>query len=222
VISIVDPQARHTRKSPEARRDGYRAHLACEPGTGLITDEALTQAAGSDNSDPAIAQAFLANDLQANPTTDTETAASDTESTDAEAADAEAADAESTDAEASQPAPAGPTPTAEPTPAPTVQEQIVGDQGLAERVRSWFADSAYGAGDLRAAISAAGHRAVIKPKPLQVAVTGGFTVDDFTVDEPAGTITCPNQLVRPISGGRVATFGVTCRTCPLAGVSGFP
>jgi hypothetical protein len=26
VISTVDPDARHTRKSPENRRDGYRAH----------------------------------------------------------------------------------------------------------------------------------------------------------------------------------------------------
>ena len=51
VISVNDPEARHTRKSPEARRDGYRAHVAAEPGTGLITDEQLTRAAGQDNSD---------------------------------------------------------------------------------------------------------------------------------------------------------------------------
>jgi hypothetical protein len=47
VISTVDPDARHTRKSPEARRDGYRAHLAAGPETGIITDEKLTRAAGS-------------------------------------------------------------------------------------------------------------------------------------------------------------------------------
>ena len=47
VISTVDPDARHTRKSPEARRDGYRAHLAAEPETGIITDEQLTKAAGA-------------------------------------------------------------------------------------------------------------------------------------------------------------------------------
>ena len=46
VISAVDPDARHTRKSPEARRDGYRAHVAAEPETGIITDEKLTRAAG--------------------------------------------------------------------------------------------------------------------------------------------------------------------------------
>ena len=32
VISTVDPEARHTRKSPENRRDGYRAHVAAVPG----------------------------------------------------------------------------------------------------------------------------------------------------------------------------------------------
>jgi hypothetical protein len=60
VVSAVDPDARHTRKSPEARRDGYRAHLAADPETGIITDEKLTKAAGQENSDPAVAGEFLA------------------------------------------------------------------------------------------------------------------------------------------------------------------
>jgi hypothetical protein len=63
VISVVDPDTRHTRKSPEARRDGYRAHVAAEPDTGIITDEELTKAAGTDNSDPAVAERFLAADI---------------------------------------------------------------------------------------------------------------------------------------------------------------
>ena len=75
VISIVDPEARHTRKSPEARRDGYRAHLAAEPDTGIITDEELTKAAGTENSDPAAAERFLAADiLNSNDSTDDEQA----------------------------------------------------------------------------------------------------------------------------------------------------
>jgi hypothetical protein len=41
----------------------------------------------------------------------------------------------------------------------------------------------------REAIEAAGHRAVIKPKPLQRAVKDGFTIDDFTVDEQAAAVT---------------------------------
>jgi Transposase DDE domain len=44
VISTVDPQARHTRKTNAQRRDGYKAHLAAEPETGLVTECALTAA----------------------------------------------------------------------------------------------------------------------------------------------------------------------------------
>jgi hypothetical protein len=60
VISTVDPETRHTRKSQHNRKDGYRAHLVGEPETGLITDEQLTQAAGPDNADAAVAAQFLA------------------------------------------------------------------------------------------------------------------------------------------------------------------
>jgi hypothetical protein len=60
VISVTDPDARHTRKSREARRDGYRAHVAADPQTGIITDEKLTKAPGQENSDPAVAEKFAA------------------------------------------------------------------------------------------------------------------------------------------------------------------
>jgi hypothetical protein len=46
-------------------------------------------------------------------------------------------------------------------------------------------------------------------------VAGGFTIDDFTVDEAAGTTTCPNGVIRRITPSRTATFGVACRDCPL-------
>jgi hypothetical protein len=51
VISTVDRQARHTRKSKSARRDGFRAHLAAEPDSGLITGCEMTMAAGDGSSD---------------------------------------------------------------------------------------------------------------------------------------------------------------------------
>jgi hypothetical protein len=154
VISTVDPQARHTRKSPENRRDGYRAHVAAEPETGIITCEELTKAAGAENSDPAVAERFLA--------------------------------AETTHATDGHPS-----------------------------TREWYGDSAYGTGALRQAISAAGHAAVIKPRPLRPAVVGGFTIDDFTVDQAAGTVTCPNAITRPIRTSGIVTFGAACRSCPL-------
>jgi transposase len=150
VISVNDPEARHTRKSPENRRDGYRAHLAAEPETGIITGEQLTRAAGEDSSDAAVAARFVS---------------------------AEAA-----------------------------------SQGPACR---WYGDTAYGTGDLRTVISQAGHAAVIKPGPLQSAAEGGFTTDDFAVDEDAGTVTCPAGITRHITAHRYAVFGAACRTCPL-------
>jgi hypothetical protein len=51
VISTVDRQARHTRKSKSKRRDGYRGHVAAEPETGLITDCEMTMAAGPGSAD---------------------------------------------------------------------------------------------------------------------------------------------------------------------------
>ena len=168
VISTIDPDARHTRKSPESRRDGYRAHVAAEPQTGIITDEQLTQACGADNADAAVAERFVA---------------------------AEAVQATRDGQQATRDG----------------QQATSGD----DRTRQWYGDSAYGTGELRQAIARAGQVAVIKPKPLQPAVAGGFTVDDFTVDQAASTVTCPNGLTRPITPSRNVVFGAACRHCPL-------
>ena len=165
VISTIDPDARHTRKSPEARRDGYRAHVAADPETGIITDEKLTGAAGQENGDPAVAAEFLA---------------------------AEAAGAAGTAGDAA------------------ASRGADGDQPL-----TWYGDSAYGTGELRAAVAAAGHRAVIKPKPARPAVEGGFTTDDFTVDAAARTVTCPAGVTRHLTARNAVIFGAACRTCPL-------
>jgi IS5 family transposase len=44
VISTVDPESRHMHKSRSSYRDGYKAHVAVEPDTGLITACDLTPA----------------------------------------------------------------------------------------------------------------------------------------------------------------------------------
>ena len=118
--------------------------MAADPGTGIITDEKQTGAAGVGNSDAAVAVEFVA----------AEAAGGDDTASSAGGHDDDDADA--------------------------------GGGQL-----TWYADSAYGTGDLRAAIAGAGHQAVIKPWPLLPAVKGGFTADDFTVDPAARTVTCP-------------------------------
>lgn len=81
-------------------------------------------------------------------------------------------------------------------------------------------DTAYGTGELRGHLQAAGHTAVIKPPPLQPAVPGGFTIDDFTIGGQAGTVTCPAGHTvtlgrRHADGTRLAQFKAACRGCPL-------
>jgi IS5 family transposase len=48
IISTVDPEARHMHKSRSEYRDGYKAHIAIEPETGLVTAAALTPANTAD------------------------------------------------------------------------------------------------------------------------------------------------------------------------------
>jgi hypothetical protein len=76
-------------------------------------------------------------------------------------------------------------------------------------------DAAYGTGELLDTLQQAGHTALIKPWPLRPAVDGGFTIDDFTVDEAAATVSCPNRVTRPITATRAVIFGARCRGCPL-------
>jgi IS5 family transposase len=81
-------------------------------------------------------------------------------------------------------------------------------------------DAAYGTGELRERLQADGHTLVIKPPPLRPAIPGGFTIGDFTINDQAGTATCPAghtaALGRPHAGGhRLAQFKAACRGCPL-------
>ena len=78
-----------------------------------------------------------------------------------------------------------------------------------------YGDSAYGTGAARAAYAQGGHDTVIKAKPLLPAVPGGFTLDDFAIDEQAGTVTCPGGHTRTMSPKRTVTFGAVCADCPL-------
>jgi IS5 family transposase len=48
VISTVDTDARHMHKSVSQYRDGYKAHIAVEPETGIITASTLTPANAPD------------------------------------------------------------------------------------------------------------------------------------------------------------------------------
>jgi Transposase DDE domain len=146
VISTVDPDSRHVHKSVHRRQDGFKAHVAIEPDTGIVTDCALRQASGAENHEAVVGLELLAGE----------------------------------------------------------------DPGL-----QVLGDSAYGTGAARTALAEAGHSAVIKPIPLRSAVEGGFTRDDFHVDEAAGQVSCPAGHTVSITKTRKAVFGVRCRDCPF-------
>jgi len=151
VISVVDPEARHAHKTVHRRQDGFKAHLAVEPDTGIVTASELTKAAGADAADGATGIRLL---------------------------------------------------NADPT---LTDEQPVDVLG----------DSAYGTGEALKAITDAKHTPMVKPWATKPAVPGGFDIDDFTVDEPAGTATCPAGVTRKITKTRKVVFGIACRSCPL-------
>jgi hypothetical protein len=181
VISTVDTQARHTRKSKSKRRDGFRGHVAAEPETGLITDCETTMAAGAGSSDAENGVKMACRDRFGG-----------------------AAAGSGDDTAASGGAAAGAEPGAGPGEEPEQGEEL-----------EVYGDSAYGSGEARAAYRDAGHGTVIKPKPLQPAVPGGFTLDDFAISEDQGTVTCPAGVTRPMSPARTVTFGAACAGCPL-------
>jgi len=178
VISTVDRQARHTRKSKSKRRDGFRGHVAAEPDTGLITDCEMTMAAGPGSTDAENGVKMAARDPFRSSGAGTSTEA-------------------------------GPRPEREEDPEAAGAGQEQG-QGL-----EVYGDSAYGTGQARADYRDGGHDTVIKPGPVKPAVPGGFTIDDFIVDEEQGTVTCPNGVTRPMSKNRAVTFGAACAGCPL-------
>lgn len=76
-------------------------------------------------------------------------------------------------------------------------------------------DSAYSSGELRAYLDQRGMEAVIKPPPLRPAVPGGFTLDDFTIDRQAGTVTCPEDITVTIRPAGTARFASHCQACPV-------
>jgi hypothetical protein len=185
VISTVDRQARHTRKSKSQRRDGFRGHVAAEPETGLITDCEMTMAAGPGSADAENGVKMAARDRFTGTPGGTGPR---------EEPDAAAGTAGSTGPDADGPQDARP----------------------AQARLEVYGDSAYGSGEARAAYRDAGHDTVIKPGPLRPAVPGGFTIDDFTIDEQAGTVTCPAGHAMPMSARtRTVNFGQLCAACPL-------
>lgn len=154
VVSVVDRDMRHGRKSSSRRVDGYKAHVLTDHDNELILGVATTAANCPDGPEAA---------------------------------------------------------------------------GLVEAARQAgvpvgevLGDTAYGDGDTRVAVEAAGAEVTAKTQPP--ASTGRFTKADFVIDPDALTATCPAGHTSSDAGWgrdgkrrrvRVIRFGERCHGCPL-------
>ncbi|MFE7113188.1 IS1182 family transposase [Streptomyces sp. NPDC057575] len=62
MISTVDPESRHVHKTRSHQQDGFKAHLAVEPETGLYTAVALAPGAGPEHHEAAVGLDLLADE----------------------------------------------------------------------------------------------------------------------------------------------------------------
>jgi len=60
MVSTVDPEARHIHKTRTHQQDGYKAHLAIEPETGLYTAVTLTPGSGPEHHEATVGLDLLA------------------------------------------------------------------------------------------------------------------------------------------------------------------
>ncbi|WP_405682504.1 IS1182 family transposase [Streptomyces sp. NBC_01238] len=62
MISTIDPESRHVHKTRSHQQDGFKAHLAVEPETGLYTAVALAPGAGPEHHEAAVGLDLLADE----------------------------------------------------------------------------------------------------------------------------------------------------------------
>lgn len=154
VVSVVDPEMRHGRKSHSKRVDGYKAHVLTDADNELILGVATTAANTPDG--------------------------------------------------------------------PEAAGLVTAAKAAGVAVTDVLGDTAYGDGDTRTAVEAAGAKVTAKTQPP--ATTGKFVKTDFTIDPDALTATCPAGHTSNDAGWgrdgkgrrvRVIRFGDRCTDCPL-------
>jgi hypothetical protein len=62
VISTVDPETRHARKTRSNKRDGFKAHVVVEPDTGIVTAARITRAGGDGTGDGQVGADLITQD----------------------------------------------------------------------------------------------------------------------------------------------------------------
>jgi len=155
VVSAVDPEMRHGRKSPSSRVDGYKAHVLSDHDTELVVGVATTPANTPDG--------------------------------------------------------------------PEAAPLVAAAKAAGVNVTEMLGDTAYGDGDTRVAVEAAGATVTAKTQPP--ASTGKFAKTDFVIDPAMPSATCPAGHTTTTTGWStdhknrrvpILKFGAQrCDPCPL-------
>ncbi len=195
VISTVDVDARHGRKTTAHRFDGYKGHIAIDPDTEIIT----TTVVGAANAGDAAVAADLVADLLGDTETETDHNAEDNSTGEA--------DYHNDDGENEAPGDTS-----------SDGDSDDSDGGMGAGRPKVYGDAAYGTGEFLDILAVNGIESGCKTQP-PVGVGGLFSKDRFDIDLDADTVTCPNEVTVTIRRGRngdgIAFFADACNSCAL-------
>lgn len=230
VISVVDPDARHGHKTSARGFDGYKASIAVDPDSEIITDTEVSAA----NAGDASVAAELIDDLTARHDRgdcdrgDCDSASSGDDHDLADSGGAQRAGkakraggakgARKSNRRRGGKAGAEIARTARAT-ARAANVRARRQRRRVGRARpTVYGDAAYGSGAFLAHLAGAGIDNRCKTQP-PVAPGGRYSKDDFYIDLDADTVTCPAgeevSIRRNNSGDGIAYFEQACDTCPL-------
>jgi hypothetical protein len=208
VVSTVDPDARHGRKTSARGFDGYKGHVGIDPDSEIITATTVT---GGNAGDAAVAQDLIADLLDAQPDRATDSDDQNRDDQNRDDQDAGPADNQDADDQAREP---GDGQGGEPA-----DDQSGDDQAAGEGGPKVYGDCAYGCGEFQSYLE--DHNIASGCKTQQPAPPPGglFSKSRFDIDLGADTVTCPGGVTTPIrrhrDGSGVAAFGTACADCPL-------
>ena len=191
VISTVDPEARHGHKTAARGFDGYKGHIASDPDSEIITACEVT---AGNIADGNVTKDLLEEILPS-------------------------ATPDGKDAEPQANGPVDATAVDEPTAPPPAKVDAVAAPQVPAKPIEVYGDASYGTAEVLVYLEKAGAVANVKVQG-PVAPGGMFTKDAFRIDLKNNTVTCPAehlvQIRRREDGSGLASFGIACRSCPLA------
>jgi hypothetical protein len=226
VISTVDPEARHGRKTSARGYDGYRGHIALDPDSEIITD---TEVSAANVGDAAVAPDLIddligGGEVCDQPHSDDLPGSGHVDDRSGGRSVAKAKRAGG--AKPARKAKKGRVGKAAAQIARSARAAAREANVRARRQRrragqarpKVYGDAAYGSGEFLAVLSGAGIDSGCKTQP-PTAPGGRYSKADFYIDLGADTVTCPAGEEVPIrrnaSGDGIAHFEQACANCPL-------